>query len=185
MLRRNRFFEVVLIGTKNYGACLNIATRWNVRAAHCLLLLLLIKSCSFKIILWVKNLLFYLVLVSCVCSAGVDDDLVYFAKLAKVLLLSEDLGVRQPWRETDHEDQVFLDDADVGQVLPVLGDFLLLGLILLTLLRLDLGHLLPRQRLEVRRVLRVDRTARRARPVPFCPDLVPAETTYLIKDKGE
>ena len=124
-------------------------------------------------------------MVSRVRGAGVDDDLVYFAKLAKVLLLSEDLGVRQPWRETDHEDQVFLDDADVSQVLPVLGDLLLLGLVLLTLLRLDLGHLLPRQRLEVRRVLRVDRTARRARPVPFCPDLVPAETTYLMKDKGD
>ena len=128
---------------------------------------------------------FYLVLVSRIRRAGVDDDLVDLAEFSKVLLLAEDLCVRQPGRQAHHKHEVLLDHADVGQVLPVLGDFLLLGLIFLALLRLDLGHLLPRQGLEVGRVLRVDGTARWTVSVPLCSNLVPAETTYLNRNTTE
>ena len=121
----------------------------------------------------------YLVLVPRIRRAGVDNHLVDLSELAKVLLLAEDLGVRQPGRQAHHKHKVLLDHADVGQVFPILGDLLLLGLIFLALFRLDLGHFFPGQGLEVSRVLRVDGTTRWTVTVPFCPDLVQAETTYL------
>jgi hypothetical protein len=68
-------------------------------------------------------------------------------------------------------------------VFAVLGDARLLGLILLPLLRLDLGHLLAGERLEVGRVLGVGLPTGRAEAVALRAQLVPAESANLKEEK--
>ena len=109
----------------------------------------------------------------------VDDYLVYLAELAKVLGLLEHVRIGQPGREANHEDQVPLHHPHVGQVLPVLGDLLLLGLVLLPLLCFDPGQLLHRQGLEVGRVLGVGGATGRTEATALDADLVPAEAADL------
>ena len=122
-----------------------------------------------------------LVLVARVRGAVVYHDLVDLAELAEVLGLPQDVRVGEPRREPDDEDEVLLDDSDVGEVLAVLRDPLLLRHVLLPLLRLDLGQVLDGERLEVGRVLLVRGAARRAVARALRPDLVPAEAAYLGK----
>jgi hypothetical protein len=114
-----------------------------------------------------------------ILRAMIDHHLVDLAKLAKIVRLLENLRIRQPRRQPDHKNQILLDDAHVGEMLAVLGDAQLLGLVLLPLLRLDLGHLLGGERLEVGRVLGVGLPAGRAEAVALCPQLVPAESANL------
>ena len=121
----------------------------------------------------------YLVLVPCVRRTRIDHHFMDLSELSEVLLFSKHFGIRQPWRKTHDKYEVLLDHADVGQMLPVLGDLLLLGLIFLALLRLDLGHFFPGQGLEIGRVLRISRTASWAIPIALCSNLVPTEPTYL------
>jgi hypothetical protein len=111
----------------------------------------------------------------------IDHNFVYLAEFAKVVRLLKDFGIRQPRRESHHKDQILLDHAHVGQMFPVLCDPELLGLILLALLCLDLGDLLAGERLEVGGVFCVGLAAGRTQAVPFCPQLVPAESAYLKK----
>lgn len=113
----------------------------------------------------------------------VDHHLVNLPELAEVVRLLENLRIRQPWRQAHHKDQVLLDDANVGQMLAVLGDAELLGLVLLALLRLDLGDLLAGERLEVGRVLCVGLPTGGTEAVAFCPQLVPAESANLKQEK--
>lgn len=85
-------------------------------------------------------------------QAGVDDDLVYLAELAKELVLLEYVRVCDPGTDADDEHEVLLDDPQVGQVsLPVLlllRLLLLLLLVLLPLLHLHLLDVLRAERLE-------------------------------------
>ena len=125
-----------------------------------------------------------LILVASVRRAVVDDHLVDLAELAKVLWFLEHVRIRQPGRQPHHEHQVPLDHPHVGQVLAVLADLLLLGLVLLPLLCLDPGQLLGGQGLEVGGVFAVGRPAGGAQARTLRADLVPAETADLEGREG-
>ena len=113
----------------------------------------------------------------------IDHHFVYLAKFPEVVRLLENLRIGKSRRQSDHKDQILLDHPDVGEMFAVLRDPELLGLVLLTLLRLDLGNLLAGERLEVGRIFCVGLAAGRALAVAFCPQLVPAKSANLKQRK--
>ncbi len=67
-------------------------------------------------------------MISRIGGAVVDDDFMYPSEFSEILRFPEHLLIRQSRRKSDDENEIPLDDTNVGQVLPVLGDLLLLGL---------------------------------------------------------
>ena len=70
----------------------------------------------------------YLALIPRVGGAVVDDNFMNPPELSEILGLPEHVLIGQPRREADDENEIPLDDPNVGQVFPVLGNLLLLGL---------------------------------------------------------
>jgi hypothetical protein len=116
---------------------------------------------------------------TCIRRGLVDDDFVYLAKLAKILVPFEHLRVGQPHGEADDENEIPLHHPDAGQVLPALAQLGLPLLVPLPLLSLQLGHLFLGERREVGGVLGVGLAARRTQSVLVGADSVPAEPTDL------
>jgi hypothetical protein len=110
---------------------------------------------------------------------------VYPTKPSKVLRLLEDLWVRKARREADNKDKITLDHSDIGQVLSVIGNSLLLGQIFLPFLGLDFGQLLRGEGLEVSRVFRVGRSTRGTKPAALGSDLVPTKSADLKEGEAQ
>ena len=119
-----------------------------------------------------------------VLGAVIDDHLVYFAKLAKVVRLLQDLGIGETGRQPHHKHQILLHHSHVGQVLAVLRDAELLGLVLLALLGLDFGNLLAGERLKVGGVLCVGLPTGGTETVALRAQLVPTESANLKKERN-
>ena len=109
----------------------------------------------------------------------VYHDFVNFPKLAEVVQLFQYFRVSQPRGEADHKHQVFLNNPDIGQVFPILGNLQLFCLILLSFLGLDFCNFFTCKRLEVRWIFRVWLPASRAQTIPLGPQFVPAKPAYL------
>ena len=70
----------------------------------------------------------YLALIPRIGSTVIDDNFMYSSKFSEIFGLFKDFLIRQSWRKADHKDQVSLNNSNVGQMFPVLGDLLLLSL---------------------------------------------------------
>ena len=85
-------------------------------------------KCSTFLFRWFSQYKYYLALISRIGGAVVNDNFMYPTKLSEILRFPENLLIRQSWRKSDDENKIPLNDANVGKVLPVLRDLLLLGL---------------------------------------------------------
>ena len=109
----------------------------------------------------------------------VYHDFLYPSKLPEIIRLFQYVRLGQPRRQAHHKHKILLHNPHVGQVLAVLGDFQLLGLILLPLLSTNFGYLFRGQGLEVCGIFCVGLSASRAQTVAFSAQFVPTKSADL------
>lgn len=89
------------------------------------------------------------------------------------------LCIRQPRRQPNNKHKVMLDNTDICEMFTVQYYLLLALLIFLSLLSLEVGHVLSRKRSKICGVLWVCFPTSRTQPILIRPDSVPAETADL------
>ena len=67
-------------------------------------------------------------LIPRVWSVLIDDHFMYPAELAEIFRLPKHILISESWRKSDDKNEIPLNDSNVGQMFPVLGNLLLLGL---------------------------------------------------------